>query len=88
MDWSNGFGDQRQGARRLDEGWRWAQDLSDAELAMELGGFVERYGPDNVNVGPGLANGHGVYVRDFDDILNELKEDLLNWDMGHPIHDD
>lgn len=84
-DWSEGLGDQRQGARRLEEGWRWAQDVLETEIIMELNAFIRHYGVDKVLLGPGINEDHGVYVRDMDDLLNELREDLLNFEMGHPI---
>jgi hypothetical protein len=88
MDWSEeGLHDQRRGARRLAEGWRWAQDILENEIAVELSAFIERHGQTNVLLGPGISEDHAVYVRDLDDLLNELKEDILNFEMGHPIDD-
>lgn len=88
MDWTEGLGDSRQGARRLEGGWRWAQDILESEITVELGAFIDRYGPDNVRLGPGINEDHGVYLNDLTDLLNELKEDILNFEMGHPIGED
>lgn len=88
MDWpEDGLDDQRHGARRLNEGWRWAQDVMESEIAVELGAFIERHGQANVLLGPGIHEDHAVYLRDMDDLLNELKEDILNFEMGHTLDD-
>jgi hypothetical protein len=85
VDWSDELEDQRQGVRRLEQGWRWAQDVHESEIAIELSAFIERHGTANVRLGAGIHEDHAVYVNDFDDLLNELKEDLLNVEMGHTM---
>jgi hypothetical protein len=74
-------------------GWRWVQNV---ELGSpDLAAFVSEFGPDRVLISLGFDpatfspspltefNHLGLYVKDVDELIDGLEEDMLNWDFGH-----
>jgi hypothetical protein len=79
-------------------GWRLYEhcpaDDTDANVLL-VAAAVQQHGSDNVMIGvafdltaPALASeciGFAIYIKDGDQIIAELYEDLLNYDCGHEM---
>ena len=79
-------------------GWRFLENCpsNDTEFnAMRVAAAVQQYGQENVSIGTTfLATspaplskcvGFAIYVRDGNEILAELREDLVNYECGHEM---
>lgn len=79
-------------------GWRWECNFIDdpEENRRTVEALREEYGVDRVQIAvifdheamcpsDSWFDGMAVYVKDVDELLAELEEDLLNWNYGHEV---
>lgn len=81
----------------LNDGWRFVTNLEgdhESDLLL-IAQYVQQHGAEAVRIGmmfnadngtpSSLSDllGLGVYIKDVDELVAEITEDLLNWDYGH-----
>jgi hypothetical protein len=81
----------------LENGWRFALNLSgDAEAdALAVAALQQERGNTSVAVGFAFCPaslkpkpvGFGIYLKDVEEALAELEEDVLNYECGHMLVD-
>lgn len=80
---------------QLENGWRFALNLSgDAETdALVVAAHQQQHGDQSVAVGFAFCPnsltpkpiGFGMYLKDVQEALEELEEDVLNLECGHEL---
>lgn len=79
-----------------EDGWRLAEPVEDLEYSLlKIVQLANRYGPSNICFGtkfegmnpslPCQLLGFAIYVRDLEEQLEELSEDIINFNCGHPM---